>query len=189
MKAYADNGTGKISFGATAAPTSAAVSASTAAITAQTGSSAASTIVDSVLTTGVSVTGLMVVGGILSGTGVVTGTMITGQLTGTAGGAGTYTVTPRDQTVASTTISETYGLFAPGTLVSGAFAVGQALSGSGVTAGTYITAASATPGDWIVQLTQSATSETITGYSNTETKWYCESVGQPGDVVKISTRS
>ena len=190
MKAYANNGTGVASFAATGNPTSAAVSASTATIAAETGSWTGS-ITDNVMTIPGAVTGIAVVGGVLSGTGVASGTVIVAQLTGTAGaGSGaTYEVSPRDQTVASTAISETYGLFAPGTLVSGAFAVGMTLSGSGVTTGTYITAASATAGDWIVTPTQTANSETITGYSTTETSWYCRSVGQPGDVVKISSRA
>lgn len=194
MKAYANNSTGQATFGAAGAPTAAAVSAATATIAPETASSAASTIVDNLFTTGPAVTNLFVPGGTLSGTGVAAGTMITEQVTpllpGEAiSGIGRYLVTPRDQTVASTTISETYGLFAPGVLVSGAFAVRMTISGSGVTAGTYITAASATPGDWIVTPTQTAASETITGFSNTETGWYCRSFGQPGDVVKISSRS
>jgi len=189
MKAYANNGTGLVSFAATASPTASGVSASTATIAPETASSATSTITDNVFTTGSAVTNLFVPGGILSGTGVASGTQIVAQLTGTAGGVGTYEVAPRGQTVASTTISETYGLFAPGTLVSGSFTVGQTLSGSGVTAGTFISAPSATTGDWIVSPTQTAGSETITGYSNTETSWYCRSFAQPGEVAKMSSIS
>ena len=187
MKAYANVLTGAISFAATGNPTSGAVSAATATIAAET-ASWTGTIVDNVMTVSGAVTGLVVVGGTLSGTGVASGTIITGLGTGT-GGDGTYIVSPRDQTVASTTISETYGLFAPGTLVSGAFAVGMTLTGTGVTTGTSITAASATTGDWIVTPTQTASSETITGYSTVEASWYCGTPsGQPGDVVKMSSR-
>jgi hypothetical protein len=190
MKAYANNSTGVATFAAAGAPTASAVSAATASITAET-ASWTGTIVDNVMTVVSGLTGLAVVGATLSGTNVATGTIITSLATGTGGVGSTFLVSPRDQTVASTSISATYGLFAPGTLVSGAFAVGMTLTGSstGVTAGTYITAASATAGDWIVTPNDTAGSQTITGYSNTETSWYCRSFGQPGDVVKISSRA
>ena len=51
-----------------------------------------------------SLTGTMTVGMTLAGTGVATGTVIANQLTGPAGGAGTYTVTG-NATVSSTTIT------------------------------------------------------------------------------------
>lgn len=51
-----------------------------------------------------SLTGTVTVGMTLSGTGVATGTVIANQLTGPAGGAGTYTVTG-NATVSSTTIT------------------------------------------------------------------------------------
>lgn len=65
-------------------------------------SCATSTIAGTTLTTG-TVTGTLYPGMVLSGTGVVPGTMVVSQLTGTTGGTGTYQVdTP--QTVGSTTI-------------------------------------------------------------------------------------
>lgn len=51
-----------------------------------------------------SLTGTVTIGMTLSGTGVATGTIVTAQLTGPAGGAGTYSVTG-NATVASTTIT------------------------------------------------------------------------------------
>lgn len=51
-----------------------------------------------------SLTGTVTVGMTLAGTGVATGTLVTAQLTGPAGGAGTYTVTG-NATVASATIT------------------------------------------------------------------------------------
>ena len=51
-----------------------------------------------------SLTGTVTVGMTLSGTGVATGTIVSAQLTGPAGGAGTYTVTG-NATVSSTTIT------------------------------------------------------------------------------------
>jgi hypothetical protein len=185
MKAYANVTTGVATFAATGAPTTSGVSAATATISAQTGSFTGS-IADNLMTITAVGSGTVVVGGTMAGTGVATGTQVISQVSGTTGGVGVYLVSPRDQTVASTTITETYGLFSPGTLASGSFGVGQTLSGSGVTTGTYITAANGAS-NWTVSPTQTAASETITGYTNAETGWYCRSVGQPGDVVKISS--
>ncbi|MDR3534018.1 MAG: hypothetical protein P4L90_26060 [Rhodopila sp.] len=190
MKAYANNVTGVATFAAAGAPVTAGTGTA-GTISAQTGSSAASTITDNVFTTGPAVTGTLVPGGVLSGTGVATGTVIVAQLTGTAGGVGTYSVFPRDQTVASTTISETYGLLTVGGTVTGTFGVGQTLTGTNVTAGSTIAGAgtgTGGAGTYYTQ-TQTAASASISSYSNTETAWYCRSFGQPGDLVKISSRA
>ncbi len=73
----------------------------------------------------------------LTGPGVTTGTTITGQVSGTAGGIGTYTVNTA-QLVASTNMT------IPGntlTVTAGAdIAVGQTITGTGIAAGTKITA-------------------------------------------------
>jgi hypothetical protein len=90
-----------------------------------------------VLTVGATLTGLFVVGGVLSGTGVTTGTSIISQITGTTGGVGTYLV-DTVQTVASTTITQTYGLMTVGAMTSGYLAPGQVISGGTVTANTKI---------------------------------------------------
>lgn len=195
MKAYANNSNGQATFAATGAPTSAGTSTAST-ISAQTGSSAASTIADDIFTTGPSVTGTLVAGGVLSGTGVAPGTVIQSQVTpllaGEAlGGIGRYIVSPRDQTVASTTISETYGLLTIGGTVVSGFAVGQTISGTNVTVGSTITGAGVGvggAGTYYTQ-TQTAASAAINSVSNTETSWYCRSFGQPGDVVKISSIS
>lgn len=191
MKAYADNTTGLATFAATGAPTTggsgdaSSIAAGTASVTGS--------IANNILTVTAG-TGLKI-GGILSGTGVATGTQLINQLTGTAGAAGTYTVSPRDQTVASTTISETFGTLTVGGTVTGTFAVGQTIAGTGgggVTAGSVITAlgtGTGGAGTYIVNLTQTVTSSTITSQTNTETGWYCRSFGLAGDVVKISSRS
>lgn len=194
MKAYANNSTGIATFGLTGAPTTGG-SGTASSIAPATGSSAASTIVDNLLTTGPSVTGSFVVGGILSGTGVATGTQIISQVSGTAGGVGTYIVSPREQTVASTTISETYGVLTVGGTVTGTFAVGQTVQGTGgggVAAGTVITSlgtGTGGAGTYNVNLTQTVTSSTITTLTNTETKWICQTFGQPGELVIISNKT
>lgn len=188
MKAYANSLTGVASFAATGNPT--AAGSGTASTIAASTASVTGSIADNVLTVTAVGSGSLVVGGTLSGTGVVTGTMITGQLTGTAGGIGTYTVSPRNQTVASTTISETYGTMTIGGTVTGTFAVGQTVTGAGVTAGTYIAAlgtGTGGAGTYIVSPSQTISSQTLGTNSTVETGWYCRSFGAPGDVVKITS--
>lgn len=188
QKAYADFSTGKVSF---AAPASPAQSASvTASIAASTGSFTGS-ISDDVLTITAVGSGVAVVGGLLSGTGVATGTRITSQITGTAGGVGTYEVNIPEQTVASTTISETYGTMTVTAVGSGALEVGGVLAGSGVTAGTYITAlgtGAGGTGTYVVSENAVVSSTTITSVGDVETKWVAFSSGLPGELVRISSQ-
>jgi hypothetical protein len=190
QKAYAALATGLANFAATGAPTTGA-SGSASTVAASTGSFTGS-IANNILTLTAVGSGTAVVGGTISGTGVTTGTIITGQLTGTAGGIGTYTVNIPEQTVASTTISETYGTLTVGGTVTGAFGVGDILSGTGVTASTYITAlgtGTGGAGTYIVTPTQTVASTAISGLTNVETGWYCRSYGYPGELVKISSRA
>ena len=93
-----------------------------------------------------SLTGTVTVGMTLSGTGVATGTLVTAQLTGPAGGAGTYSVTG-NATVGSTTItgqmtgtpallqpfgqSLTVGIWNPQALVSRALSITGSSSATG----------------------------------------------------------
>ena len=110
--------------------------------------------------------GALFPGQTISGTSVSTGTTIVAQLTGTAGGTGTYQVSI-SQTASSTTIAatSTQGLMTVSAVSSGALAVGQVISGSGVTAGTYVTAkltGTGGTGTYVVSATQTASSTTIT---------------------------
>ncbi len=185
QKAYANFADGKFSFAATGSATSGA--SATGTIAAGTGSWTGSIAGDVMTVTG-AVTGLVVPGGILSGTGVVTGTQVLSQINGTPNGDGQYYVS-LSQTVASTTISETYGLFTAVSGQSGVFAVGDVLSGSGVTSGTTITGfgtGTGGLGTYYVQTTQTAGSTAISSVSNVETPWYAVSSGAVGDLVKIS---
>lgn len=190
MKAYANNVTGVATFAATGAPT-AGGSGTASAIAAST-SSVTGSIADNILTVSAVGSGSVRVGTIFTGTGVASGTQVQSQLTGTAGSTGTYIVSPRDQTVASTTLSGTYGTLTVGGTVTGTFAVGQTLTGSGVTAGSYIAAlgtGTGGAGTYFISPSQVISSQTIGSSTNTETAWYCRSFGQPGDVVKISSRA
>jgi hypothetical protein len=193
MKAYADYATGKVSFAATASPAQGA--SVTASVAASTGSFTGS-ISGNVMTITAVGSGVVVVGGTLSGTGVATGTLVTSQLTpllaGEAtGGIGRYEVSIPEQTVASTTISETYGTMTVSAVGSGALVVGDVLSGSGVTAGTYITAfgtGTGGTGTYIVTPNTVVSSTTVTASSNVETKWIAMSSGLAGELVKISAQ-
>lgn len=137
------------SFTASIAPQSATVTGSIAA---------------TVLTVSAVTTGTLVVGAILSGTGITAGTQIVKQLTGTPGGAGTYTVSA-SQTVASTTVTATYGTMTVTAMSAGAISLGQTVSGSGVAVSTVVTAlgtGTGGNGTYFVNKTQTIASSTLT---------------------------
>ena len=185
-KAYAAYANGAASFAATGASTSGATS-SAGSIAAGT-SSFTGVIADNVLTAS-AVTGTIVPGATLSGTGVASGTQVEQQLTGTPGGAGTYLVSIAEQTVASTTITGAHGVFTAGGTITGAFGIGDVLSGTGVTAGTVITAlgtGSGGAGTYYVSPSQTASSTAVTAGTVVETDWYCHTFGLPGELVKVN---
>ena len=112
--------------------------ATTAAIAATTTLSVTGSITGTTLTVTVLGAGSVQVGAILAGTGVTAGTQILKQLSGTANGVGTYRVSV-SQSVGSGTITGSYGTMTVSAVASGALAVGQVVSGSGVTVGTTVT--------------------------------------------------
>ena len=186
MNAFAAYATGLVSFAAAGAGGSASVTAAVAASTA----SVTGSIAGDVLTVTVVGSGVLVPGGTLSGTNVATGTQIVSQLSGTTGGVGTYSVSIPEQTVASTTISETYGTMTVSAVGSGALGVGDVLSGSGVTTGTTITAlgtGTGGTGTYIVSPNTVVTSTTVTAGTSVQTRWVAMSAGAPGELIKIST--
>lgn len=187
MKAYANYATGAIAFRATGAPATAGVM--TAAIAAST-FSVTGVIVEGVLSVTAVGSGTVVPGATISGTGITTGTKIARQLTGTAGGIGTYSVTIF-QSAASTTVSGAYGTATVSAVTSGTWGVGDVLSGTGVTTGTIITAlgtGTGGVGTYIVDPSQTAGSTAITGTSEYETKWYAQTWGAPTDIIKMTTQ-
>lgn len=140
----------------TAASVTGAIAASTASVTGS--------IAGIILNVSAVASGVLVPGGSITGTGVTAGTIIQQQLSGTTGGVGTYAVN-LSQTVASTAIAETYGTLTVSAVSSGALAVGQTLSGSGVTASTQITGlgtGTGGTGTYFVNPSQTAASTTIT---------------------------
>jgi hypothetical protein len=198
-KAFADTATGKIKFanpgatfgGATATSYTIAANTTVAAIS-MTGS-----VADDILTVTAVGTGTLYPGVILTGpTGIATGTAIVSQLTPllageAAGGIGRYLLTIGGQTVASGTVVGTYGIVTLTTVATGNFAVGNILSGTGVTANTqitqFLTGTGGSGSTAVVNFTQTASSGTLTASTAVETKWVATSSGPNGAIVKISS--
>jgi hypothetical protein len=147
-----------------------------------------------VLTLGASPAGYFLPGATVTGTNVTTGTTIFALISGTNGftnGDKLSVFAPTTMAnVASTTLTASGGTLLVGGTLTGTFAVGDLLTGAGVNASTYITALiTGTGGAGYYALNQGQTlaSQTINANSATETKWYALSVGQPGELVKMSS--
>jgi hypothetical protein len=154
MKAYADNSTGEVSFAATGTPpTGGSGSASTIAVNITTaGSTIAANSITAGSISGTTLTVATVAAGTVLGAGLVLSggssavgfvdpsTTIVRQLTGTAGGAGTYEVSV-SQNVASTAIAATGGGLTVTAMTTGRIFIGQTISGTGVASGTKVIAA------------------------------------------------
>lgn len=195
QKAYATLANGQVSFAATGSATAGATS--TASTVAATTSSSTGSISGNILTLTAVGSGTIYPGTTISGTNVASGTKIVSQVLPLIGsealnGVGRYVVSIPEQTVASTTISGTYGLLTIGGTVVNGFAVNQALAATGaVVAGTTITAlgtGTGGAGTYIVDNNTVVSSQAINVLAvNVETKWVAMSAGLPGELVKMST--
>ena len=190
MKAFAKISDGSVSFAA-AGTIPGGASGATASIAAETWSATNASITGAILdTTSAScvITGTIYPGSSITSNGV--GNVVK-QLTGTPGGAGTYLLDTGEQAISSLTIGGAYGLLSNGT-VTGAFAVGQVLTGSGVAAGTVVTqlvtGAGGTGGTTVVNNNTVVSSTTIVGSNSVETRWFARSTGLTGEIVKISPK-
>ena len=143
-----------------------------------------------------STTGLITVGETISGgSGFPVGATVTAQVSGTAGGAGVYTVSAAGTAyVASATGVTTFGNVLDVTVVgSGSLAVGDAVSGSGVPSGAVIASqvSGSTGGAGVYTLDQAATayaaSTTVTVVAGVDTGWKAKSIAAVGELAKIST--
>lgn len=186
MKAYANYADGRISFAVTGAPLTSVVTASLAATTfAVTGS-----IADDIMTVTAVTSGTIVPGASISGTGIAAGTQIVSQLSGAAGGIGTYVVSIPEQSVPpATAIAGTYGTLTVTAVTSGALQVGDILTGNTIAAGTVITGLGTGVGGigtYFTNTNTPSTSAATTGTSNIETKFIAMSGGAAGELVKIS---
>lgn len=138
------------------------------------------------------VTGLISIGDTIAGTGVPTGTTIIAQVSGTTGGAGTYTTSVATTATAATVTS--FGNVINVTAVSsGVLAVGDAVSGTGIPSGSTIASqvSGATGGVGVYTLNVPATayaaSTSVTVVGGIITPFVCASVAAVGEIVKIST--
>lgn len=189
MKAWARHSDGEVAFGASGtAPGGAEVVGTIASTTATFNAS----ISGDVLTVTNLVSGTIGIGSVLTGgTGIISGTYIVEQLSGTIGGVGVYLVDKPNQTVASALLTATYGLLTVSSVNSGELAVGDILSsGTAVTTGTVVTqfrTGTGGTGTYVVRPGQNTTPDvTIAVQEYSETKWYAQSSGLTNELVKIS---
>jgi hypothetical protein len=200
QKAYANLSTGAVTFAATGSATAGATSTAST-VTAETLSFTGS-IAGNVLTVTGAVTGTIYPGATITNSGptIAAGTMIVSQLSGTIGGDGTYSLSIPEQTIASGTITGTWGLLTVAGTVAGTYFVGAAVTGGTVAANTTITANAANTaatgtvltgtggaGTYAVNTNTAAVAAAINVTAvNVETKWYAMSSGLAGELVKIS---
>lgn len=154
----------------------------------QTAASAAITGSNSGLTVSAVTTGGLSVGETISGTSVTSGSKVLAIATGT-GGVGTFTVSGA-YTASSTTITGTFGTMTVSAVASGALAVNDPITGTNVTGTPYIVAfktGTGGTGTYIVSVSETAASATITVNAATETKWIAASAGAAGELVKLSS--
>lgn len=188
-KAFAYVANGKVAFAPAgtifggASATGSDVAAGTFSVTGS--------VASNVLTVTAVGSGTVVVGGSISGTGIPTlpAPKVVAQLSGTAGGIGTYALNDAF-TATSTTVSGTYGILTIGT-ATGTFAVGNQITGTGITVPTTITAniagAGGTGGTMVVDVNTVVASATITASAAVETVFFARSSGIAGEAVKMSS--
>lgn len=187
QKVYADLTDGKASAAATG---SAATGGSATGSIAASTFSVTGSIDDEILTVTAVGSGTLVAGATISGSGIASGTQIVEQLSGTAGGVGTYSVSIPEQTVASTTVSGTYGTFTAASALTGEFVLGGVLTGTGISVTTRITqflTGTGGLGTYVVDVNTVVSSTTISQTGNVETKWTVESSALPGELFKMSS--
>lgn len=179
---YASYADGSANFGA--APTGASVTGAIGATFTATGTA------ESLVVT--AVTGLISIGDTIAGTGVPAGTTIVAQVSGTTGGAGTYT-TSGNTTVAAATVTS-FGTTLNVTAVgSGTLNVGDAVTGTNVPAGTTVIAqVSGTPGGVGVYTlsapaAQYVASETVTAVGGIQTSFFSKQAAAVSALAAIST--
>lgn len=178
---YATYATGDITIGSAA--TGASVTASMGATFTATGTGTALVVT--------SVTGLISVGETISGTGVTAGTTIIAQVSGTTGGAGTYT-TSVASTASAATVTSFGNVLNVTAVSSGALAVGDPVSGTGIPSGAVISGVvSGSSGVGVYTLDLAATAyaagTTVTVTAGVDTGWTAQSLAAVGELVKIST--
>ena len=192
QKAYANFADGSVRFAPTGTPDSGGTS--TASTIAPETSSFTASIAGNLMTVTAIVSGTLFSGEPVSGTNVAAGSAIVQQILPleageSLGGIGRYALNIPEQTVASEAMTGAYGLMTIGGTIGGTFEVGQTVTGTGVSAGTAITAlgtGTGGAGTYIVNNSQTIASEALNTALDVETKWIAMSPGLPGELVKIS---
>jgi hypothetical protein len=188
MKAFAKLASGKVQFAA-AGTVIGGASATGSDIAAATFSTTGSVNNDVYTVTAVG-SGTVYPGATIANAGLATGTKVVSQISGTPGGVGTYRLNVGGQTVAAgATITGTYGLLTIGT-ATGTFAIGDILTGTGISVPTaltaFITGSGGTGSTAAVDVNTVVASTTITASHAIETKWFARSSGPAGALIKIS---
>lgn len=140
-------------------------------------------------------TGLVSIGDTVSGgSGFPSAATVLAQVSGTAGGAGTYTLSaPATAYVASATGVTTFGYILNVTAATAAFAIGDAITGTGVPAGATIASqvSGAIGGVGVYTLnipaTAYAASTALTVIAGIVTKWVAKTAAAVGELTQIST--
>lgn len=177
-----------------------------------TGSNAAFTaaIASGLMTVSAVASGVLAVGQLVQGVGVPANTYIQSLGTGT-GGTGTYNLTQTTLSLSSASLTSVSPVGNGGASVTaattsgsatltvasvayGVLAVGMSVSGTGIPAGTYISAlGTGTGGAGTYTLSQNASatgaSVTVSASAWIETPWYALSDGNPGDLIKIGVKN
>ena len=110
------------------------------------------------------VTGLISIGDVVTGTGISGTVTIASFVSGTMGGAGVYT-TSAATTCAAASVTGASTVLNVTAVGSGSVAIGQEVTGAGITTGTYITAfgtGAGGGGTYIITTAQQHASETLT---------------------------
>jgi hypothetical protein len=164
-------------------------------VTGEVGFTGTASFATNVMTVVTNTSGIIVVGDVVTSTGVTVGTTITALLTGTPGAVGsTYSLSTAPGTIATqaaTTASDVLNVTA---VLTGGLSVGDPISGTGVTAGTTIAeilTGSGGIGTYLLNIPGGApfhtASETITGAANISTGWTVGPITLTGSgIAKIS---
>lgn len=181
QQVYADPVTGALIAGTAGTPPA------DLSVTASIGASFTGVVAANVLTTS-AVTGYLSAGDIVTGAGVA-GVALGAQLTGPAGGAGTYTFVHAD--VGAEAMTSTSTVLDVTAITTGVPGPGDVLTGAGVTAGTQIvaqlTGAPGAIGLYSISVAQGPIAGEVMAGAAIATPWYVKSVAAAGEVAKIST--
>jgi hypothetical protein len=195
MQAFANFANGQVTFAAAGASAS-TVTAATSTVTNPTSVAATGGISGNIMTISAISAGTIYAGTVI--TGGATGTQVTGQITpllaGEAlGGVGRYYVNIAEQSVAAgTSLTGLTGVLTLGATPSGTFPIGALVSGGTIAAGSYVTqyitgSGSANGNTMAISTTTPSTSATVTSATNIGTKWFAQSGGSAGELIKMTS--